>query len=675
MTKTPLKSEEELTNAKSSLRVWQEREDEHRETLRRLQAEIESKNHELDELSQQLTMRESLVAEIDTYEEVLNEIRGKTAESKGKLASVKDEVVKLQGSADEVRDQIRFENRRKSDVNDEITHLRQTSEFLTKRIAELKSEEERLNAQIAKQRATEKDQVGKIKEWESEIAEKNQECIRARSKVDDLERELNRKLSQSQTLDLEIQNRKETLRSFERDIEERKKVIAVQEQRLSDFESRNSQLLNQAAECERRTEDVRGEFAKLQVEIGTKSSELSHLLKTKERVIDEIADLNQRRESVRNDISSRAKDLETLEEKIAEKSASITGIEHTLSQVEIKLSQQEKMEAKYNDNINRLMEQNKYYEEKIAGIREKNVQEEMRGKVLSDDIRRKESAVNQIKEAEKNLDAKCETLRNSISKLTTDKQEITIAISDLAEKTRARENDYAHLGQKISGLQQRLGSLEGELKAQQDVLNQCEVEKVRKQTEIDHVTERLQTIRAQEMAAVSSRSTEEALLQSLKEQIFLSEKTLTDLVRQTEAERNRMIGERERAQVTHEEAEKAKNRLGELEKHVDEVTSHRDTTQMELLSLRKVALEKTEEISELEALRHDKLKRVDELRSEVAQLRREKLRQEALARQSNAQIQSRQSQKNLKSLKETLLKAEDDDSSSEAVVVDHKRAG
>jgi chromosome segregation ATPase len=637
---------------RTSLRILEDREQEHRETLLRLQAQIDAKSLQLQELSRQIAGHEALALEIETYGRALDEIKSRLAEGRDRLTKVKDENAMADNELAATRDKVRAEERRVVDAREEVAHLRQSVEFLTQRLAVLREEEAKLNAEIGRLNSTIQTQNKTIRDLEGLEGEHKKAIAEQDKLLDKLQQDIRSRREIIEGLAHGEKVRRDELAHLANQVEEKKRQLAGTEIRMEEFENRTAQLQARSLEIENRNETVRGEFASLQLQIGEKTAEIAELVEKRERLAAEVRSAVATREQ----LSKETDDLKSKHEKLLQECDSCEAqkqkTDAECERVSLQLAELRSQEKHQHEILKRMGSQVSLFEEKILTSRDKNSELEVRSKVLKEEIDRQQNTIRELEKTHLESTRKLDSERQAILTIVDEKLTVTRDTERLQQKQHELSQDCQKLEMRIREESEKMSFLEGEVRSRREMLHEIDLEKSLRRSEAESLNNRIHGLRNEEKDLIGRKNTLETLLLSLQEQIGQSEKIVADVATRIENERARHAEETEKAQAASERATRNRAYLEETSRQLQELYSNRDKVQMELLDLRRQTLEKAEELSELETLRQDKLLRIEELSKEIHGLRHQRDSEES-ARLEQPDALSR---KRLGAIKESLLK-------------------
>lgn len=616
--------EEAPSNQRANLRIWEEREQEHRDTLGRLAHQIDTKQHELTELTNEVSMRSAVLQEIDGCAKLLSDLRDRIVAEKNRLKQVQESSATAQQHLDETKTRIEGEERRAREVRDEVEHLRQNADFLNRRVAELRTEEIQINESLAKGHNDLTEQHKKNEHLEAQLKQQQTAIHTAVAKIKSLDEQTSEHTDRLAAQAKEEKARLEVIAGLVEQIDQKKKEVAAAEVRTEENEKRVFELQSRTAELDARNEAIRGEFAHLQIQIGQTNAELSALVEKRDRMSAEVRDLHSQRDIGQTEVSSLKQRQAKVEQTIATQEITMQEHEKTINNNNSLINELETQLQRKTSSISKLNEQIEYFEGKLLSLRDKNVELEMRGRVLTNQLRETEERIDLLHGEAKNFEAKISHEREILAGILEDKARTADEIRAHEENLISRERELQRLKEQIRGETKKWETLENEIRSRREILQSLDVDRIMRKTEIEKYDEAIRQLRNQENELIAQKASLETAVSSLREQETLAEKNLSTILKRIDAERLRFNEETEKASVAQDLAERSKARMDETNRELSTLYSQRDHAQMELLNVQKHALEKTEELGELEILRQDKINRIDELVREIQGLRREK---------------------------------------------------
>jgi chromosome segregation ATPase len=650
--KDEMTSPSQTSATRTSLRILEDREQEHRETLLRLQAQIDTKSHDLQELARQIAGHEALTLEIETYGKALDEIKERLADGRDKLTQIKGEHAQANTDLTCARDKVRAEERRVVDAREEVAHLRQSVDFLTQRLAVMREEEAKLNAEIGRLNSTIHSQNKNIEDL-GQVEIEHKKAISEQDKlIDKLQQEIRSRREVIEGLAHGEKVRRDELAHLANQVEEKKRQLAGAEIRMEEFENRTAQLQARSLEIENRNETVRGEFATLQLQIGEKTAEVADLVEKRERLAAEVRVT----QATRADLAKNVEELNLRNEKLLQScdatEARKQKIDAHCERATLQLAELHTQEKHQQEILKRMSAQVSLFEEKLLTARDVNADLEMKSKVLKEDIDRRQNTIRELEKNHQESIKKLESERSAILAIVDEKITLTREIERLQNKQHALVQDCQRLEARVREESEKTSFLDGEIRSRREILHEIDLEKSLRRSESETLNNRIHGLRNEEKDLIGRKNTLDTLLVSLQEQITQSEKVVADVATRIENERKRHIEETEKAQAASERASRNRAYLEETSQQLQSLYSDRDKVQTELLELRRQTLEKAEELSELETLRQDKLLRIEELTKEIHSMRHQRDSEET-ARLEQPDVLSR---KRLGAIKESLLK-------------------
>jgi chromosome segregation ATPase len=637
---------------RSSLRILEEREQEHRETLLRLQGQIDSKTLHLQELSRQLAEHSALVLEVETYGKTLEEIKSRLVEGRTRLGAVQEEVGSAERQLGSLHDKMRAEERRIADGREEVNHLRQSVEFLTERIAGLRSEEAKLNGEIGRQMAALDEGQERLRKLEEQEREYRMRFAESERSLELLNTEIKGRQSDIESMGHTGKLRREELATLSSQLDDKRRQLGSIEMRCEDAESRVAQLLARSGELEGRNEAIRGEFASLQLQIGEKMSELSELLQNRDKLLGEVRDSS----NVRAKLVKEVEELESRKEETHEAIESLQTERHNAESesnlTKTRLGELAAQELHKSDTLKRMASQVAFFEEKLVVLRDENAELDMRGKVLKDDIGNHEQFIAEQRHLEAECAKRLDADKAALSELNNQRTVMASELVELGQRKESLELEIDRLLGRIREEGQKSNLLESEVRGRREALHELDLEKSMRRSELEAMHNKLRGYSNEEKDIISRKASLDSLLVSLQEQIRQSEKVLADTLKRIEGERTRMSEEVERASAAAQMTARNRSFLEETARQLQALQSERDRAQVELLDLRRQTLEKAEELGELETLRQDKIARIDELNKEIGTLRSERDREDTARLEAPDSL----SRRRLANLKESLLR-------------------
>lgn len=646
---------------RQSLRVWQEREDEHRETLRRLHADIEAKQSELDALNVQVGLRDSLVTEIEGLEKILVEIRDRHQEARARTHEAKESLARLRHDcqlAEETRSQ---EEKRSREVQTEVEHLRHTADLVSVRISHLKSEESRLNVVIGQQQEQDSQYETRRQQQRSDTERAQQELDVLRGQIREQAEKLD---SVEQAVNAEEQNRvllKQAREGLERELEEKRRQLGAEDERLSASRENYEKTRALQQECERRLETTRADTARLSVVLGEKNAELIHLRDEREGMLSEVRDLKDRK-------SALMADTQQVQAELRELGELRSGVQQTISDLELvrtaSVSQNEELgreQKRLRLECEALAANRAHLDGNVIALKEGKLQLTIDKKLIEDEVARARQALEFLQKEVAQAEERVAELREQIMLQQRQEQTLRQTTSTMEERYAASEQSCRLSESKLESAEERLRSLESNVKSKQGQLRSLEMETQNAERTLHDLRARRNQLEQEAQGFLVQRTREESTLMNLKDQCQDSEKALGEIAKLADGERMRFAAEHERANQAREQSERNHARLEEIIKSLQGVAGERDRAQIELVDLRRTALAKTEELSELESLRQDKLARLSELKAEIQGIKKEKLKHEQFLKQTLVKQRSLETRHSLQGLRDQLAKLPDDE--------------
>ncbi len=637
---------------RTSLRILEDREQEHRETLLRLQSQIDEKSLHLQELSRQISGHEAVAMEIETYGKALDEIKARLNEGRERLTRVREENAHADTELAAAKDKVRAEDRRVVDAREEVNHLRQSVEFLTQRLAVMREEEAKLNAEIGRLNSNIHSQNKTIRDLEILELERKKELVEQDKCLEKLQQEIRNRRETIEGLAHGERVRRDELTHLANQVEEKKRQLAGTEIRMEEFENRAAQLQARSLEIESRNETVRGEFATLQLQIGEKTAEIAELVEKREKLAAEVRTTGASKEHLSKSIEDLQNKYDKLLHSYDAAEAHKQKTDADCERVALQLAELHSQEKYQNEILNRMASQISVFEEKILTSRDKNAELEVRSKVLQEELNRRENMLREMEKMHMESTRKLDSERQAILAIVDEKLTATREIERFQQKQHELVQDCQRLAARVREESEKTAFLDGEIRSRREMLHEIDLEKSLRRSESEALNNRIHGLRNEEKDLIGRKNTLDALLLSLQEQITQSEKIVADVAVRIEAERSRFAEESEKAHASSERANRNRAYLEETSRQVQDLYSDRDKVQVELLELRRQTLEKAEELSELETLRQDKLLRIEELSKEVHAMRHRRDTEES-ARLEHPDALSR---KRLSTIKESLLK-------------------